>query len=68
MHEYCLQCSWFTFFWKLKNAEFGQYNNADEIKKKVFSKPLFFFSEKEEVTVDVDIGYVGRNKNIIAVD
>ena len=43
MHEYCLQCSWFTFFWKLKNAEFGQYNNADEMKKKVFSKPLFFF-------------------------
>ena len=36
--------------------------------KKVFSKPLFFFPEKEDVTVDVDIGYVGRSKNIIAVD
>ena len=38
-------------------------------KKKVFSKPLiFFFSEKEDVTVDVDTGYVARSKNIIAVD
>ena len=38
-------------------------------KKKVFSKPLiFFFSEKEDVTVNVDIGYVGRSKNIIAID
>ena len=36
-------------------------------KKSVF-ETAFFFSEKEEVTVDVDIGYVGRNKNIIAVD
>ena len=24
MHEYCLQFSWFAFFWKVKNAEFGQ--------------------------------------------
>ena len=38
------------------------------MKKKVFSKLLIFFSEKEDVTVDVDIGYVGRSKNIIAVD
>ena len=41
------------------------------MKKKVFSKPLIFFcffSEEEDVTVDVDIGYVGRSKNIIAVD
>ena len=84
MHEYCLQFSWFAFSWKLQNVEFGQlslknkgknikdfhfYNNADEMKKKkVFSKPLFFFSEKEDVTVDVDIGYVGRSNNIIAVD
>ena len=44
-------------------------NNADEMKKKVFSKPLFFFSEKQDVTVNVvhDIGYVGRSNNIIAV-
>ena len=49
--------------------DFYFYNNADEMKKKVFSKPLIFlFSEKEDVTVDVDIGYVGRSKNIIAVD
>ena len=27
-----------------------------------------FFSEEEDVTVDVDIGYVGRSKNITAVD
>ena len=49
--------------------DFHFYNNADEMKKKVFSKPLiFFFSEEEDVTVDVAIGYVGRSKNIIAVD
>ena len=50
--------------------DFHFYHNADEMKKKVFSKPLifFFFSEKEDVTVDVDIGYVGRSKNVIAVD
>ena len=83
MHEYCLQFTWIAFFWKLKNAEFGQlylqdkekiikdfhfYNNPDEMKKKVFSKPLTFFSEKENMTVDVDIEYVERGKNIIAVD
>ena len=38
------------------------------MKEKVFSKPLIFFSEKEDTTVDVDIGYVGRSENIIAVD
>ena len=53
----------------LKNFNF--YNNADETEKKVFSNPLFFFffSEKEDVTVNYvrDIGYVGRSNNIIAV-
>ena len=29
---------------------------------------FFFFPEKEDVTLDVDIGYVGRSKNIIAID
>ena len=29
---------------------------------------FFFFYEKEDVTVDVDIGYVARSKIIIAVD
>ena len=54
--------------------DFHFYNNTNEMKKKVFSKPLilffflFFFLEEEDVTVDVDIGYVGRSKNIIAVD
>ena len=48
--------------------DFHFYNNADEMKKKVFSKPLIFFSEEEDMTVDVDIRYVGRSKNIIAVD
>ena len=33
--------------------------------KKCFKNRWFFFSEKEDVKVDVDIGYVG--KNIIAV-
>ena len=33
------------------------------MKKKVFSKPLIFFPEKEDVTVDVDIRFVGRIKN-----
>ena len=37
-------------------------------KKEGFSKPLIFFPEKEDVTLDVDIGYVGRSKNIIAID
>ena len=49
--------------------DFHFYNNADEMKKKsVFETAVFFFPEKEDVTVDVDIGYVGRSKNIIAVD
>ena len=49
--------------------DFHFYNNADEMKKKsIFETADFFFSEKEDVTVDVDIGYVGRSKNIIAVD
>ena len=39
--------------------DFYFYNNADEMKKKVFSKPLIFFSEKEHMTVDGDIGYIG---------
>ena len=45
------------------------HNNANEMKKKSVSKPLFFFSEEEDVTVnDVrDIGYVERSNNIIAV-
>ena len=39
-------------------------------KKIVFESAdiYIFFSEKEDVMVDVDIGYVGRSKNIIAVD
>ena len=39
------------------------------MKKVVFSKPLirFFFSEKEDVTVDVHIGYVGSSNNVKAV-
>ena len=37
-------------------------------KKSVFETADFFFSEKEDVTVDVDIGYVATSKNIIAVD
>ena len=37
------------------------------MKKKVFSKPLIFFSDKEDVTVDIHIGYVGRSNNIKAV-
>ena len=37
--------------------------------KNVFSKPLIYvFFEKKDVTVDVDIGYVGRSNNIKAVD
>ena len=41
-----------------------------KLKKSVFETAdfFFFFSEKEDVTVDVDIGYVGRSKNVIAVD
>ena len=45
-----------------KTKDFHFYNNADEMKKSV-SKPLIFFSEKEDLTVDVDIGYVGRSNN-----
>ena len=38
--------------------------NTDEMKKKcVFETP-----EKEEVMIDVHIGYVGRSNNITAVD
>ena len=37
------------------------------MKKEVFSKPLILFSEKEDVIVDVHIGYVGRSNNIKAV-
>ena len=45
------------------------YNNAYEMKKKsIFETADFFFSQKEDVTVDVHIGYVGRSKTIIAVD
>ena len=76
MHEYCLQFSWFAFCWKLKNEEFGHLQvisllllqdkgkNADEIKK----RSVFETAEKEDVTVDIHIGYVGRSNNIIAVD
>ena len=39
-----------------------------EKKKKGFRNRWFFFPEKEDVTLDVDIGYVGRSKNIIAID
>ena len=53
----------------LKNFNF--YNNADETEKKSVFKPavFFFFSEKEDVTVNYvrDIGYVGRSNKIIAV-
>ena len=40
------------------------------MKKECHQNPCFFFSEKEDVTVDDvrDIGYVGRSNNIIAVD
>ena len=49
--------------------DFHLYNNADEMKtKSVFETAAFLFSEKEDVAVDVDIGYVGRSNNIIAVD
>ena len=37
------------------------------MKKKYFRNRWFFFSEKEDVTVDVHIGYVGRSNNIKAV-
>ena len=36
-------------------------------KRRVF-ETADFFPEKEDVTLDVDIGYVGRSKNIIAID
>ena len=38
--------------------------NAGEMEKKC----VFETAEKEEVTVDVHIGYVGRSNNVIAVD
>ena len=38
--------------------------NADEIKQKC----VFETAEKEDVTVDGHIGYLGRSNNIIAVD
>ena len=54
-----------------KLKKFNFHNNTDEIEKKnVFeTATFFFFSEKEDVTVnDVrDIGYVGRSNNIIVV-
>ena len=31
-------------------------------------KSVFETAEKEDVTVDIHIGYVGRSNNIIAVD
>ena len=38
------------------------------MKKKNFIETVdSFFSEKEDVTVDVHIGYVGRSNNIKAV-
>ena len=37
--------------------DFHFYNKADQMKKKVFSKPLIFFSEKEDMTVDVKFRY-----------
>ena len=33
-----------------------------------WKKCVFETAEKEDVTVDVHIGYVGRSNNIIAVD
>ena len=49
--------------------DFHFYHKADEMKKKsVFETANFFFSEREDMTVDVDIRYEGRSKNIIAVD
>jgi len=50
--------------------DFNFYNNADEMEKSTsVLKTAYYFSEKEDVTVDdVDIGYVGRRNNIIAVD
>ena len=48
--------------------DFHFYNSADEMKKKSVFETADFFSEKEDVTVDVDIGYVGRSNNITAVD
>ena len=36
-------------------------------KKSIFETVDSFFSEKEDVTVDVHIGYVGRSNNIKAV-
>ena len=39
--------------------------SADEMKKKPC---VFETAEKEDVTVDIHIGYVGRSNNIIPVD
>ena len=53
---------------KGKNLKyFNFHNNADEMEKKSVFKPVIFFSEKEEVTVNYvrDIGYVGRSNSII---
>ena len=43
---------------------FNFYNNADEMEKSnSVLETAYYFSEKEDVTVDdVDIGYVGRGK------
>ena len=38
--------------------------NAHEMEKNC----VFEIAEKEDVTVDVHIGYVGRSNNIVAVD
>ena len=37
------------------------------MKKKSVFETAIFFSEREDMTVNVDIGYEGRSKNIIAV-
>ena len=38
------------------------------IKKCAVQERVFKTAEKEDVTVDIHIGYVGRSNNIIAVD
>ena len=55
---------------KGKNLQnFIFHNNADEMKKKCFRNGYFFFSEKQDVTVNdvCDTGYVGSGNYIIAV-
>ena len=55
---------------KEKNLKkFNFHNNADEMEKQECFQNRYFFSEKEDLTVnDVrDIGYVGRSNNTIAV-